>query len=157
MAAKNLHCLAQVVLHHREQLVLLRPMDKLLCMTTLHHQTQIKPATLFEDELTATSHSRDELKLVNMLIDPTTKPLDFAQYKDLDTERLTQRIETKVEGKELVAAPSEAPQQVINLMEASDWSPQPPHRGNQRQNRSGLRTENGTWRAVRYSPPSPRL
>lgn len=118
MAAKNVQCVGQVVLHNREQLVLVRPIGKLLCMTTLRYQNQIKPASSFEDELVEAPHAREELKLVNMLIDATTEPFDFSKYNDLYTQRLTKLIETKVEGKELVAAPSEAPQQVINLMEA---------------------------------------
>jgi DNA end-binding protein Ku len=119
MVDQNLWATAQVVMHGKEQLVLVRPMDKLLGMTTLHYQTQIKAPSSFNDELGSTDISSEEMKLVNMLVSATAdKPFDHAQYKDVYTERLTKLIETKIEGKELVAAPSEEPTHVINLMDA---------------------------------------
>lgn len=119
MNKQDLHCVAQVVMHGREQLVLVRPMGKLLAMTILHYENQVKPASSFEDELTASEHSSEELKLVDLLIGATrNKPFDFSDYQDLYTQRLTTLIEAKVEGQELVAPPSDEPQQVINLMEA---------------------------------------
>lgn len=119
MVDQGVWATAQVVMHGKEQLVLVRPMDKLLSMTTLHHHTNIKAPSSFEDELGKPDVSAEEMNLVNMLISATAdKPFDHASYKDVYTEKLTKLIETKVEGKELVAAPSEEPAQVINLMDA---------------------------------------
>ena len=59
-----------------------------------------------------------------MLIEATLQPFEFGKYTDLYTARLTKLIETKVEGKELVAAPEESPYQVINLMDALQASVQ---------------------------------
>ena len=118
MAEKHLYAVAQVVLYNREQLVLLRPLGKLLCMTTLHFQAQIKPSSLFEEYLTPVTHTQQERTLVNLLIEATLPPFEYHKYTDVYTQRLTKLIETKVEGKELVAAPQEGPDQVINLMDA---------------------------------------
>lgn len=118
MADDNLHAVAQVVFHGKEQVVLLRPMGRLIAMTTLHYQSQVKTASTFEDELTPVDMSAEEMNLVKLLVSSSTRPADLAQYHDKYTDRLTKLIETKVEGKELVAAPSEEPQQVINLMDA---------------------------------------
>lgn len=119
MAKQDLQCVAQVVMHGREQLVLVRPMGRLLAMTILHFENQVKPSATFEDELTATDQSSEELKLVDLLIDATrNKPFDFSQFQDVYTQKLTTLIEAKVAGQELVAPPSDEPQQVINLMEA---------------------------------------
>lgn len=119
MVDQGLWAVAKVVMHGKEQVVLVRPMEKLLGMTTLCYQSQVKAPSSFEDELGTPDLSSEEMKLVNMLVSATAeKPFDHAEYRDLYTERLTKLIESKIEGKELVAAPSEEPAQVINLMDA---------------------------------------
>jgi DNA end-binding protein Ku len=119
MTDENLYCVGQVVLHGKEQLVLVRPAGKLLSMTALHYETQIKPASAFEDELVPTEFSAEEMKLTKMLVHATAeKEFDLSAYKDLYTERLTQLIEAKVQGEELVVAPADEPQTIINLMDA---------------------------------------
>jgi len=119
MVEQELNAVAQVVMHGKEQLVLLRPLGKLISMTTLYYQPQVKAPSGFEDELTQSEYSAEEMKLVNLLVSATAeKAFDHAAYRDEYTAKLTQLIESKVEGKELVAAPSDEPQQVINLMEA---------------------------------------
>ncbi|MBP85833.1 MAG: hypothetical protein CMJ64_03810 [Planctomycetaceae bacterium] len=53
------------------------------------------------------------------LIDETTSDdFDLAAYKDQYTEKLTQLIEAKVNGQEIVEAPSLEAPSVINLMDA---------------------------------------
>lgn len=119
MIDQGVWAVAQVVMHGKEQVVLVRPMDKLLSMTTLHYHAQIKAPSSFDDELGSPDLSSEEMNLVNMLVSATAdKPFEHAEYRDVYTERLTKLIETKIEGKELVAAPSDEPAQVINLMDA---------------------------------------
>lgn len=119
MVDQNVWAVAQVVMHGKEQVVLVRPMEKLLGMTTLYYQSQIKAPSSFEDELGNPDVSAEEMNLVNLLVSATAeKPFDHAHYRDVYTERLTKLIESKIEGKELVAAPSEEPMNVINLMDA---------------------------------------
>jgi DNA end-binding protein Ku len=120
MNDENHHAIAQVVLHGREQLVLLRPVENLLAMTVLSYDDQITRPSAFDEEVPKTEVTNDELKLARTLIGVTTpKKFDFSSYKDTYTTKLTQLIEAKVAGKEIVAAPpkSEEPH-VINLMEA---------------------------------------
>src|SRR5262249_3947927 len=60
-----------------------------------------------------------ELDLTSQLVQALTKPeLDLSQYKDVYTDKLTQLIEAKVQGKEIVAVPQGEEPQVINLMDA---------------------------------------
>jgi DNA end-binding protein Ku len=119
MAEEHLHAVAQVVISNREQLVLLRPIENLLAMTVLEYDAQVKQPAAFEDELAETDASREEVKLTKTLLEALTREdLDLAAYKDVYTEKLTQLIEAKVEGKELVTPPAEEAPQVINLMEA---------------------------------------
>ena len=48
----------------------------------------------------------------------TPKKLDLAKYRDHYTEKLTQLVEKKVAGQEVVAPPVHEHAQVINLMDA---------------------------------------
>ena len=48
----------------------------------------------------------------------TPKKFDLAKYQDRYTAKLTQLIEAKVAGQEIVAAPASAPVPVIHLVEA---------------------------------------
>jgi len=109
----------QVVMHSREQLVLLRPQQGFLVMSPLNYAAQISSPASFEDEMAKTPVSPDELKLAKMLIEASSKDkADFSGYKDVYTQKLSQLIEAKVSGKELVAAPAQEPIQIINLMDA---------------------------------------
>jgi DNA end-binding protein Ku len=61
----------------------------------------------------------DELKLARTLVRETAaESFDWAKYQDDYTEKLTEIIEAKVAGREVVAAPAEAETPVINLMDA---------------------------------------
>ena len=42
---------AQVVMHGKEQLVLLRPLEKMICMTMLHYSSEIKQTEQFEEQV----------------------------------------------------------------------------------------------------------
>jgi DNA end-binding protein Ku len=110
---------AQVVMHGKEHVVWLRPQDGLISMTLLNYEQDItKPAT-FQDELIKPAIEPDEIKLAKMLVDASTaKKFDFSKYKDVYTEKLTQLIEAKVAGKEIVAPPVHEQAQIINLMDA---------------------------------------
>jgi DNA end-binding protein Ku len=115
----NRHAIAQVVLHGREQIVLLRPLDRLLVLTVLQLDQQItKPAT-FRDEVPAPEVAAEELQLARTLIEASTPAAwDFSCYQDVYTAKLSRLIEAKVAGEEIVAAPVPEHPQVINLMEA---------------------------------------
>lgn len=119
MLDKHLYCVANVVLHNKEQLVLVRPHDKLLCMTVLRYANEVKTTSSFDDELVPAAISNAEFQLASTLIDETTTAsFDLTQYKDRYTEKLTQLIEAKVSGQEIVAAPAADSPNVINLMDA---------------------------------------
>ena len=53
MIESDQQAIGQVVISSREQLVLLRPVGKLLAMTVLNHEAKVKAPAEFEDELDA--------------------------------------------------------------------------------------------------------
>lgn len=110
---------ARVVMHGKEQLVLLRPLEGLLAMTILCYESQVKQPATFATEVPDVDVSKEELSLIKTLIDAQSQEeFHLSDYKDIYTERLTALVEAKVAGEELVATPSNAEPEVINLMEA---------------------------------------
>jgi DNA end-binding protein Ku len=119
MQMENRQAIAQVVISNREQLVRLRTLGQLVTMTVLNHASQVKQPSAFEDELVSTPATDKELELTRQLIQAlSAEELDLTAYRDTYTEKLTQLIEAKVSGQELVTPPVTAEPQVINLMEA---------------------------------------
>jgi DNA end-binding protein Ku len=119
MMAERRYGLAQVVLNRREQLVMVRPLERLLTLTVLHYDVQItKPAT-FADEVTGAEVAPEELRLAQTLVAAASvTELNYAGYRDAYTAKLTQLIEAKVAGKQLVVPPTPELPQVINLLDA---------------------------------------
>ncbi len=119
MAARRAEAIGQVVLSKREQLVLVRPLENLLCMTVLRYASQVRLPETFAAELPAGEIDQQELELAGRLIESRTPgEFDLGQYKDAYAEKLLQLVEAKVQGKQLVAPPVEEPRMVVNLMEA---------------------------------------
>lgn len=119
MKEERLFSVAQVVMHGREQLVMLRPLGKLICMEILAFEDQLKKPEDFEGEVEETDFSEDELKLTKTLMEATQKDeFDISQFENVYHDRLRELIDAKIAGKEIVAPPEEHQEQVINLMDA---------------------------------------
>jgi DNA end-binding protein Ku len=119
MVDEKRQAIAQVVMHGKEQLVWLRPLDGLIVMTQLSYDSQITKPAAFADEVCKTEVVAEELQLLRTLMATRTpEKFDLARYQDRYTQKLTQLIEAKVAGKEISAAPATTPMQVINLVEA---------------------------------------
>lgn len=115
----RLNGIGTVLISGKEKLVRLRAADRLLAMDVLQYETQVKKPESFTDELVDTGSTPEEVKLTESLVEAmTTDAFDPTAYKDEYTEKLTQLIEAKVEGKELVSPAASQQPQIINLMEA---------------------------------------
>ncbi len=114
------HALARAVIGGREQLVLLRPLERLLVLSVLAYDHQIRRPELFEDQLPAVEVESEELGLARSLIEASTpETFDFSGYRDAQAEHLERLIEAKLAGSELVhAAPACEPPPVANLIDA---------------------------------------
>jgi DNA end-binding protein Ku len=119
MVEEGRYAIAQTVLFRREHVVLLRPVGKVIGMSTLFYENQVKEGDSFADELTSPEVSPEELKLAKTLIDASgLEDFDLARYKDTYNEKLTALIHAKAEGREIVAPPAAEGPKVINLMDA---------------------------------------
>ncbi len=141
MKEKHRDAVASIILSGHEEVVLVRPLAKLLCMTVLYLENQIKKTTDFEDELGDAKISAQELKLAGALVDASTSDkVDFSHYKDQYTERTKEVIEAKLAGKEMPGKSAEKGAPIINLMDAL---------------RESVKQKQGTKRKPGWHPPRP--
>jgi DNA end-binding protein Ku len=119
MVEQNCHGLARAMFSGKDQIMLLRPLDRLITATMLHFEEQVRKPASFHDDLTDIEVTKEELRLAETLIEASSSDeLDFSRYHDTYTQKLTELIEAKVEGKEIVAPPVEEETRVINLVDA---------------------------------------
>jgi DNA end-binding protein Ku len=119
MEQENRWAIFQVVLHGKEQLVLLRPKGRLLLMTVLDREGVVTKPEALDDLAPKAEPGPEERELARQLIQASSSErFDFAGYKNVYKERMTALIETKVAGKEVVAPPPQEDRQIINLMDA---------------------------------------
>lgn len=111
--------LARLTLNGKDDLVMLRPLQGLLMMTVLNPSLQVMAVESFTGELPNVSVSSAEVKLTKTLIEAFRHDTaDLTSYKDRYTQQLTELIEAKAKGKEIVQPASAEEPDVINLMEA---------------------------------------
>jgi DNA end-binding protein Ku len=119
MIEEKQYALAQVVFSGREQLVMLRPVGRLIVMSMLNLDNEVSKPTSFEEDVPKIEILPEELNLAKTLIKSISAPkLEYAKYKDVYLEKLAALIQAKVEGKEVVAAPATVEPHVISLMDA---------------------------------------
>lgn len=119
MEKEGLFALARAVLSQREQMVVIRPRENLLVMSVLQFAAKVKDVGQFEEELEEGKITDAERQLTKTLIDASLmEEFDFAAYKDNYAEQMTELIDRKVAGEEIVAIPDPEEPKVINLMEA---------------------------------------
>jgi DNA end-binding protein Ku len=119
METNGVAAVAEVVISQKEQVVLLRPVNGLLAMTVLNRKDEVKSAEAFKDEVGETPFTQAETDLADTLIKASIiKEFDFSKYKDVYKEKLTQLIQLKIEGKEVVQVRDPEEPKIINLMEA---------------------------------------
>ena len=119
MIDNDVIAVAQVIMSGREQLVLLRPMGRMLVMTGLHYPKKIKVVAEFEDEIADIECKPDELTLATTLITASKiEEFDLSKYEDAYVSKLKKLIQMKIDGREVVAAPDHEEPRIVNLMDA---------------------------------------
>src|SRR5438309_10540352 len=108
--------LAKVAMHNREHIIVLRPGSKGIVSHTMYYQDEIRQVEEFR---TDTSLVKDkELAMAKMLISSLEADFEPQKYHDTYRENLQKMIEAKIEGRKVVATPSEHVAPVIDIMEA---------------------------------------
>jgi len=119
MKNEGLYAIGTAILSGRQQVVVVRPVEELLGMTVLLYHEKLKQASEFEGELKASKVTKEEVALTKTLVDASKlADFDFAEFRDPYVAEMTELIELKVEGKEIVAVPEPEEPKIINLMDA---------------------------------------
>src|SRR5678815_277582 len=103
---------AKVAMHNREHIIVLRPGAKGILSHTMYFQDEIRQVEEFR---TDTSLVKDkELAMAKMLISSLEADFEPQKYHDEYRLNLQRMIEAKIEGKKVVAAPTEHVAPVID-------------------------------------------
>jgi DNA end-binding protein Ku len=113
---KGLTAIATITIRKKEQLCALRPKDGALMLETLYYPDEIRKRP--EMDLDKVKITERELDMAFTLIDLLRKPFDPEEYADNYREALTQVIDAKLEGREVVEAPPSRESKVIDLADA---------------------------------------
>lgn len=110
--------LGQYSARGKQYLVLIRPMGDILAMEQLHYHGDIRSAS--EVPRADVPLKDAELALARQLIEQgAVEEFRPENFRDTVRERVLEEIQRKVDGQEISASPTEAPQtRVIDLMEA---------------------------------------
>ncbi|HLJ53848.1 MAG TPA: Ku protein [Chthonomonadaceae bacterium] len=116
LSDKRLTAIGKIALRERERLCALRVHDDSLVLETLYYVDEIRPSHAIGSA--AAEIGPRELDMAHKLIDYLTEPFQPEKYRDEYRQAVTELIEHKLHGQEVVRSP-EAPQgEVIDLMEA---------------------------------------
>ena len=109
--------IARLVLSGRAQVAVVRPFGKLLGLTLLAYEDQVKPPGPFEAEVGSPAVSAKERELAEALLDSATSDFDLHDYKDEYAAKLARLVQGKTRRK-LGKAGAPAPAAVGDLMDA---------------------------------------
>jgi DNA end-binding protein Ku len=110
------YALAKVAMHNREHIIVLRPGAKGILSHTMFFQDEIRQVDEFRTDTSLVKEK--ELAMAKMLISSLEADFEPQKYHDEYRDNLQKMIEAKIEGRKVVAAPSEHVAPVIDIMEA---------------------------------------
>ena len=109
----------KMALYGREYLVAIQPRENGLVMYTMRHASEVRSMSAIDELKSVPAKMKpDEVRLAKQVIGNFETGGDLSQYKDDYQVELKKIIDAKIEGKEVVGVPEEAPPKVVNLMEA---------------------------------------
>jgi DNA end-binding protein Ku len=113
MESSGKAAIARFVFRNKEHLAAIRPAVGVLTLTTMRFADEVVPASELEDSLPTEKPkvAKREREMAEQLIDSLSTKFDPAAYRDEYREQLLSLIESKAEGKEIVATEAEAPKE----------------------------------------------
>jgi DNA end-binding protein Ku len=108
--------IAKVTMHNREHVVILRPGANGVLMHTMYFSHEIRKVDEFRTDLSLVKEK--ELALAQSLVEALAAEFEPDKYKDSYRENLLQMIESKKEGREIVATPEPHQEKVVDILEA---------------------------------------
>jgi len=108
--------IAKVTMHNREHVVILRPGTNGVLLHTMYYNHEIRKVDEFRTDLSLVKEK--ELALAQSLVEALAAEFEPDKYKDSYRENLLQMIESKKEGREVVATPEPRQEKVVDILEA---------------------------------------
>jgi DNA end-binding protein Ku len=108
--------IAKVTMHNREHVVILRPGANGVLMHTMYFSHEIRKVDEFRTDLSLVKEK--ELALAQSLVEALAAEFEPEKYKDTYRENLLQMIESKKDGKEIIATPEPRQEKVVDILEA---------------------------------------
>ncbi|MDD2556437.1 MAG: Ku protein [Syntrophaceticus sp.] len=115
LLAEQKVAIGRSVMGTKDTLMTIIPREDGILISTMFYADDVKE---LQKPYTKPEVSEEELKMAKVLINSMDTPFDASQYKDEYQEKLRQLIETKISGKEIVAAEPKSTGNVIDLMDA---------------------------------------
>jgi DNA end-binding protein Ku len=115
--------IARFVMHSKEYLAALRPVEGMLCLETMHFADEVMPLEQVGPPPAVKTDDR-ELKVAQQIIDSLSTEFEPDRYHDEYRKSVEDLIQRKAAGEQIVRPPEpkEAPARVANLMEALEAS-----------------------------------
>ncbi|HBQ63743.1 MAG TPA: Ku protein [Clostridiales bacterium] len=115
LMAEQKIAIGKAVIGVKDTLMAILPREEGLLISTMFYADDIRA---LQKQYTKPNVSEAELNMAKILINSMDTPFDPSQYKDEYQIKLHKLIETKISGKEVVAAQPENAGKIIDLMEA---------------------------------------
>ncbi len=115
LMAEQKIAIGKTVMGTSDTLMAIIPREDGILISTMFYADEVKD---IQKQYTKTEVSEQELSMAKVLINSMDTPFDPSQYKDEYQIKLRELIETKISGKEVIAAESDNTSKVIDLMEA---------------------------------------
>ena len=120
MVESKRYAFCTAVMNGKEQIMLMRPAEKLIAMEFLKYAAEVKPPSDLSPQLHAVAVPKKELDLARTLFDQLSEDkFELAAWSNHYNDDLRKLIDAKVAGREVVTPPDEADApQVTDLMSA---------------------------------------
>jgi DNA end-binding protein Ku len=115
LMAEQKIAIGKTVLGTKDTLMAIIPREDGVLISTMYYADDIRE---LQKPYSKPEVSESELNMAKLLINSMDTPFDPAKYKDEYQMKLHELIETKISGREVVAAEAESGGRVIDLMEA---------------------------------------
>jgi DNA end-binding protein Ku len=108
--------LAQVAMHNREHIVVIRPGRSGIVLHTMFYETEIRRDDEYRTDVAGVSQK--EMDLALLLVRNLAAPFEAAKYRDTYREKLDELIQRKIAGEETIETPAPTPSSVVNIVDA---------------------------------------
>jgi DNA end-binding protein Ku len=110
--------IGRFVLRSKEHLATVRPIGRVLCLSTMYFADEIRPPESVVNQPAGITLSDQEVEMAKQLISVLSAKLDLSKFKDTYREQVLEVLQKKVRGERIVSEPAPEEPRVIDLMSA---------------------------------------